>query len=165
MRATSSIILLAIALTSTAPTLLAAPRQDDALADNPAENLVAERVAADAAIREVTLYQGRAMVSRTADSPAREGLFELRFEQLPAALDPATLQATVTSARGGAKLLDVRYEETVTPSDVTNNPELRAAIERLEAARRESEALAMRMAAVNDRYTLLNSIRQKTATE
>ncbi len=129
------------------------------------EEPVAESITVTAPIEEVTLYQGRAMISRIARSPAGEGLFELRFERLPLSLDPESLQATVRSARGGAKLLDVRFEESFTTSDVTNNPELRDAIAALEAARREGEALAMKMAAINDRYTLLNAIRQKTATE
>ena len=127
--------------------------------------LVAESVRATAPISEVTLYQGRAMIARTEASPAREGLFEMRFEKLPATIDPSTLQATVTSDRGGAKLLDVRYEEKVTQSDTSNNPELREAIAALEAAKRVGELNAMKMAAINDRYALLNAIRTKTATE
>ena len=150
-------LLLASFLLCSAPSLLYAAPQQDALA--------AESVAAAAQISEVTLYQGRAMISRTATSPAREGLFELRFENLPGALDPATLQATVSSARGGAKLLDVRYEEKVTQSDTSNNPDLRDAITALEAAKRVAEMHTMQMAAINDRYTLLSAIRAKTATE
>lgn len=140
-----------------APTTHARPVQDDAL--------IAERVKAAAEVSEVTLYQGRAMVSRAAQSPAREGLFELRFEGLPSTLDASTLQATVESARGGAKLLDVRYEETVTQTDVTNNPELKDAIDKLEAAKRQSELIAMQLTAINDKYNLLLAIRTKTATE
>jgi uncharacterized protein (TIGR02231 family) len=151
----------ALVVTSTfiaiAPSLHAHPAQDAVL--------VAESVTANSAIREVTLYQGRAMVSRAAQSPAREGMFEIRFDGLPSTLDSASLQATVASDRGGAKLLDVRYEEKVTRADVTNNPELKEAIAKLEAAKRLGETLAMQMAAINDRYTLLNAVRQKTATE
>lgn len=157
--------LLAAAVLAAPASIAASASAATTIAARHADDLVAEVVAANAGVSEVTLYQGRAMVSRAAQSPAREGLFEIRFEQLPPALDPASLQATVRSDRGGAKLLDVRFEETVTQTDVTNNPELRTAIAGLEAARHEAEALAMRMAAINDRYTLLNSIRQKTATE
>ena len=157
---------LLVAAVLAAPTSIASSATIPAvIAGQEADDLVAEVVAANAGVSEVTLYQGRAMVSRTAQSPAREGLFEIRFEQLPPALDPSSLQATVRSDRGGAKLLDVRFEETVTPTDVTNNPELRDAIDRLEAARRLMESLNMKLSAINDRYTLLNSIRQKTATE
>lgn len=65
----------------------------------------------------------------------------------------------------GAKLLDVRYEEKVTPSNVTNNPELRGALIDLDIAKRTGEELGMRMTLINDQYTLVNSIAQKTATE
>ncbi len=140
-----------------APTAWALAMQDDVL--------VAESVATDAPIGEVTLYQGRAMISRNAASPNREGLFELRFENLPPTLDASTLQATVTSAQGGAKLLDVRYEEVVTPTDTSNNAELREAIVKLEVARHRAEELVMQMAAITDRYTLITSMRTKTATE
>lgn len=150
-------LIVATTFIAVAPAMHARSAQDD--------TPVAESVAAAATIAEVTLYQGRAMVSRAAQSPAREGLFELRFENLPATLDASTLQATVASDRGGAKLLDVRYEERVTQSDVTNNPELKNAIGQLEAAKRRAELISMQMTAINDRYTLLNAMRQKTATE
>lgn len=149
--------LLSLALLAPAPTILAHPLQDS--------EPVAESVAAQSAIAEVTLYQGRAMVSRHADSPAREGLFEIRFENLPESLDPASLQATVTSDRGGAKLLDVRFDQKVTQFDVTNNPELKDAIVQLEAARRKAEFHSMKLTEINDRYNLFNAIAQKTASE
>ena len=171
-------LLLASIMIGSAPTLLHAAPMPCCAASMPScaasmpscaelgqDALAAESVAATAPISEVTLYQGRAMIARTATSPAREGLFELRFENLPGALDPATLQATVSSARGGAKLLDVRYEEKVTQSDTSNNPDLRDAITALEAAKRVAEMHTMQMAAINDRYTLLAAIRTKTATE
>ncbi len=150
-------LIVATTFIAVAPAIHARSAQDD--------TPVAESVAASAPISEVTLYQGRAMVSRTAQSPAREGLFELRFENLPTTLDASTLQATVASDRGGAKLLDVRYEEKVTPSDVTTNPELKNAIGQLETLKRRAELISMQMTAINDRYTLLNAMRQKTATE
>ena len=134
MRHTSIATALIVATTfiAIAPAMHARSAQDD--------TLVAESVAASAPISEVTLYQGRAMVARTAQSPAREGLFELRFENLPTTLDASTLQATVASDRGGAKLLDVRYEEKVTPSDVTTNPELKKAIGQLETLKQIGRA-------------------------
>ncbi len=126
---------------------------------------VTETVIAERLIVEVTLYQGRAMVARTSDAPAREGTMEVRFEGLPATLEPDSLQATVLAPQGGAKLLDVRYEEKVTAATVTNNPELRAAIDALEAATRVAERHGMEMTAITDRHAFLAAIRQKTATE
>ena len=148
--------LLALALLATTPSLLAFA---------PQEVPEAEVVNASASVSEVTLYQGRAMISRHVDAPNREGLFEIRFDNLPPSIEPASLQAAVNSDSIGAKLLDVRYEEKVTPSNVTNNPELRSALIDLDIAKRTGEELGMRMTLINDQYTLLNSIAQKTATE
>ncbi|MSR29692.1 MAG: hypothetical protein EXS03_09010 [Phycisphaerales bacterium] len=65
----------------------------------------AESFDAASVLAEVSLYQGRAMASRTAAAPEREGLFEMRFTNLPASVDPDSLQATVTAPQGGAKRL------------------------------------------------------------
>jgi uncharacterized protein (TIGR02231 family) len=124
-----------------------------------------ESLSPTAPIGEVTLYQGRAMVSRMAAAPEREGLFELRFTNLPAAIDADSVQATVNAPKGGAKLLDVRFEATRLPNDANSNPELKKAIEDLEAAQRAGQVLAMRMTRLADQHTLLNSIAAKTATE
>lgn len=125
---------------------------------------VAEPVAITSAPSAVTLYQGRAMVTRLADAPARTGLFELNFGNLPASVDPASLQASVTSRDGGAKLLDVRYDESVLTTDASNNSALRQAIAELDAAMRVSEAIALRAKRLSDQNALLDAIAAKLAT-
>ena len=124
-----------------------------------------ETLTPTAPIGEVTLYQGRAMVSRMAAAPEREGLFELRFTNLPAAIDADSVQATVSAPKGGAKLLDVRFEATRLPNDANSNPELKKAIEDLEAAQRAGQVLALRGQRLKDQNDLLNAIAAKTATE
>jgi len=124
-----------------------------------------ETLTPTAPIGEVTLYQGRAMVSRMAAAPEREGLFELRFTNLPAAIDADSVQATVSAPKGGAKLLDVRFEATRLPNDANSSPELKKAIEDLEAAQRAGQVLAMRAQRLKDQNDLLNAIAAKTATE
>ena len=124
-----------------------------------------ETLTPTAPIGEVTLYQGRAMVSRMAAAPEREGLFELRFMNLPAAIDADSVQATVSAPKGGAKLLDVRFEATRLPNDANSNPELKKAIEDLEAAQRAGQVLALRGQRLKDQNDLLNAIAAKTATE
>jgi len=124
-----------------------------------------ESLTPTAPIGEVTLYQGRAMVSRMAAAPEREGLFELRFTNLPAAIDADSVQATVNAPKGGAKLLDVRFEATRLPNDANSNPELKKAIEDLEAAQRAGQVLALRAQRLVHQNELLNSIAAKTATE
>ncbi|MBM4111367.1 MAG: mucoidy inhibitor MuiA family protein [Phycisphaerae bacterium] len=124
-----------------------------------------ETLTPTAPIGEVTLYQGRAMISRMAAAPEREGLFELRFTNLPAAIDADSVQATVSAPKGGAKLLDVRFEATRLPNDANSSPELKKAIEDLEAAQRAGQVLAMRAQRLKDQNDLLNAIAAKTATE
>lgn len=124
-----------------------------------------ETVTPTAPIAAVTLYQGRAMVSRVAAAPEREGLFELRFTNLPASVDGDSVQATVDAPKGGAKLLDVRFESVRLPNDVASNPDLKKAIDELEAAQKAGQILAMRAARLNDQNALLTAIATKTATE
>ncbi len=147
------------ALILSAPTSLALAQDGATVAP------LSEVVRTSAPIQGVTLYQGRALISRAATAPTREGLFEIRFENLPSSLESDSLQATIAAPQGGAKLLDVRYEEIVTPTNVSNNPHLREAITALDAAKRDSERMAMQMTLINDQYALFNSIAQKTATE
>ena len=152
--------MLAVALLATASTLtVAGPAWSRQAA---LDEIAPKSIGVEAPIRAVTLYRGRAMVSRVAPIPAEEGLFELRFEGLPASIDPESLQAAVS---GGARLLDVRFETTVLASDASTNPALREAIQRLEAARRASERHGMEMAAIGNRHAFLEAIRAKTATE
>ncbi len=151
-----SAFVLAFSSTALVQSVLASPLQDAP---------VAQVLVAAAPISEVTLYQGRAMVSRTADAPESPGLFELRFEGLPSELESESLQATVIAPNGDCKLLDVRYLERVSTTDVTNSPELKQAIANLQIAMRESEAIELQAALLNDQNALLNSIASKTATE
>lgn len=118
-------------------------------------------VTLDAAIAAVTVYENRAMVTRSCALPKEQGTFEVRIEGLPRSIDAGSLSARVE----GAKLLDVRYESVTTPVDASTSPELRQAIADLDAAQRAAELIALRMAKVNDQNTLLNSIAAKTATE
>lgn len=124
-----------------------------------------ESFEAASTLAEVSLYQGRAMITRVALVPEREGLFEMRFAGLPASIDAGSLQATVSAPHGGAKLLDVRFEAVAMPNDVSTNPQLRQAIEDLEAAKRKRTMLALESKRIDDQGLLLSAIASKTATE
>jgi len=82
-------------------------------------------------IAEVTVYPGRAGVTRRVAAPETPGLWDLRLGGLPASIDPASLRAAVI----GGKLLDLRYEQRTIATEAATDPELRAAIERLEGLR------------------------------
>jgi hypothetical protein len=118
-------------------------------------------VTVEAPITAVTLYQGSAMITHTAEVPGELGTYELRVEGLPAVINEESLSARVT----GAKLLDVRYESTRVTASAATSPELAKAIADLEAARRESESLALHSARLVEQNNLLNAIAAKTATE
>lgn len=121
----------------------------------------ARQITLPAAIESVTLYQDRAMITRTCPIPADLGTYEIRIEGLPASIDPASLSAGAE----GAKLLDVRFESVTTTVDASSNPELRKAIADLEAAQRGAQLLALRRERIGDQNALLNAIAAKTATE
>jgi hypothetical protein len=114
----------------------------------------------DAPIDAVTLYSDAAQVTRRIELPAGVGTFELRVSGMP-----SILEEYMSARVEGARLLDVRYESVVTAIDASTNPELRETLAQLEAARRTSELLALRLAKLNDQNALLNAIAQKTATE
>jgi hypothetical protein len=118
-------------------------------------------VTVEAPITAVTLYQGSAMITHTAEVPDELGTYELRVEGLSAQINEESLSARVT----GAKLLDVRYESTRVTASAASSPELAKAIADLEAARREGEALALHSVRLADQNNLLNAIAAKTATE
>ena len=118
-------------------------------------------LAVDAPVTAVTLYHSGAMITHSAALPAEQGTFELRIEGLPASIVEDSLSARVK----GAKLLDVRFDFKMTPTDAATNPELRQAIASLEDTRREGEALALHSARLADQNALLNAIAAKTATE
>lgn len=158
-RLSKSVTLGLVALSVMSPaqaTLLASP--DDSA-------LEATSVNAQSWIRAVTLYLGRALVTRVASSPAAAGLFEIRFEGLPASIDSESLQAAVTSPSGQSKVVDVRFESTTTPGISGASAELADAVAKLEAVTRVLSELDRRMEAIKEGTALLAAVRQRIAGE
>ena len=126
-----------------------------------AELAAATEVAVDAPITAVTLYRGRAMVTRSCALPDGQGTFEIRVGGLPPTVDPGSLAARVT----GAKVLDVRYSETLLETDAATSTDLRGATKALEEARRTAAKQEMQSRMINEQSDLLNAISAKTAAE
>ena len=126
-----------------------------------AELAAATEVAVDAPITAVTLYRGRAMVTRTGVLPDGQGSFEVRISGLPASIESGSLSARVT----GAKVLDVRYSETLLETDAATSTDLRGATKALEEARRTAAKQEMQSRMINEQSDLLNAISAKTAAE
>ena len=126
-----------------------------------AELAAATEVAVDAPITAVTLYRGRAMVTRSCALPDGQGTFEIRVAGLPPTVDPVSLAARVT----GAKVLDVRYSETLLEADAATSTDLRGATKALEEARRTAAKQEMQSRMLGEQSDLLNAISAKTAGE
>ena len=131
------ILLGAIALA--APAAAAAAGQQDT---TPTE------IAASAAIESVTLYPGRASVTRVARPALKPGLWLLRFDDLPPTIQPDTLEARTSSGR----VLAVDFSSRAT-ADRSGTPEAKA----LDA---EIKALEAKVALNADAATALESERK-----
>ena len=78
-------------------------------------------VPASAAIESVTLYPGRASVTRVARPALKPGLWLLRFDDLPPTIQPDTLEARTSSGR----VLAVDFSARAT-ADRSGTPEAKA---------------------------------------
>lgn len=68
-----------------------------------------------ASVTGVTVYRGRASVTRSGSLQLEPGLYDLRFLNLPETIQPETLQARVSKQ---CKVLEVQYDQ-VAAADVT----------------------------------------------
>jgi len=68
-----------------------------------------------ASVTGVTVYRGRASVTRSGSLQLEPGLYDLRFLNLPETIQPETLQARVSNQ---SKVLEVQYEQ-ISAADVT----------------------------------------------
>ena len=89
--------------------------QDDVIPTNP--NVPAERLL-KAKIESVVLYQGRAAITRVATTTLTPGLWKLHFEDLPASIQPDTLEAK----SGSGRILSVDFTQRATP-DAASTPD------------------------------------------
>jgi len=97
----------------------------------------AQVIQAHAPIDKVTLYLGRAAVSRTAQFNCNPGLYELHFDNLPHALQTDSLQAR---SEGDARVVSVDFE--IAQVETAGSPalaELDLLIEQLKKSYAESE--------------------------
>ncbi len=115
-----------------------------------------------ASITAVTLYQGRAAVTRSATASVAPGIWEVRFDDLPAVVVQDSLQATVAPP---AKLLDVRYEEVASAEDQSRNPEGIALRREIEGIERSLALAGSRSETLGSSIRLLDSIATRLAEQ
>ncbi|MEY3022396.1 MAG: hypothetical protein RIS86_1594 [Planctomycetota bacterium] len=154
------------AVVATLPLLPAAVLVPAAVAATPVstpddtERPVAMR--ADLAIGSVTLYRGRAAVTREGSVDLDAGLYELRVGPLPASADLESVQARIG---GGAGLLDVKTETVARPAPTSDNPRVREALARVEAAEAAKSDLERRLANNAAAQKTVDSIAAKAASD
>jgi uncharacterized protein (TIGR02231 family) len=124
---------------------------------------IAMQNASDAGrIGAVTLYPGRAAVTRTVHREFKQGLWTLRIGDLPAAVQGTSLQARVAAAPGSApksapKLLGVEYSESPRIA-FASSPEGVALAEKAKALRTRLEHLKQDRALLEQHERLVDQV-------
>ena len=113
-------------------------------------------------VRAVTLYPGRAAVTRVIQRPFKQGLWSLRVSNLPAAVQAGSLQVKVNAADGttvksAPKLLGVEYSQTPRV-EFSSSPEGIALAEKVQALRRKMEFLKQDRALLAQHDKLIDQI-------
>jgi uncharacterized protein (TIGR02231 family) len=99
------------------------------------DQLQPTRLDVNAAVNAVTLYRGRAAVTRRAAIDLQPGLYELQFNNLPESVQPATLQARTD---GAVNVIGVELtQEAAAVSESEQIRRIDAEIEHLQRALKE----------------------------
>lgn len=142
--------------------LLAPPGASAQVAGPREESITTPQVAeVDAPISAVTVYLGRAAVTRSISLQLPQGVHAVRFTNLPAAIRPETLQARVGDA---ARLVNVEYLATPVAED-SGSPAMLAVIQQLEEARRSLSRLNEDRALLAAQAKLIDQIGVRTAAD
>ena len=120
-----------------------------------------------ATVNAVTIYQGRASVTRSASLHLEQGLFELRFENLPESIQPQTLQARASGTGNagvvGPKVISVDF--AAEPVTITTNPALVELDGRIETLHRSLKDVEEQRGLIKSQEDLLTSIGTKIAAD
>ncbi|MBX3355932.1 MAG: mucoidy inhibitor MuiA family protein [Phycisphaeraceae bacterium] len=115
----------------------------------------------DAPITAVTVYQGRAAITRTTTVSLEQGAHALHFVGLPASIRPETLQARSTP---GATLTNVEYLEQPVAAD-TGSPAMVALDAEIQSLRIVIERLAEDRSLTASQARLLDQIGTRVSSD
>lgn len=110
-------------------------------------------VVAAADVTAVTVYRGRASVTRTAELALNPGLYEVRFESLPNALQIDSLQARIT---GSAKVLGVDFEQKRVAKSTSK--EVAALDQKIELKQQEINELEDQLGLVDSQMKFIEAV-------
>lgn len=119
-----------------------------------ADALTAKPVTADAKITAVTVYAGRAAITRSTTLTLDQGMYTVRFADLPSTVQKETLQARLGD---NARLINVEYIEKPV-ADPTGSPAALALVKEIEAASLAHERLEQDRAEIAGMLKLVDQI-------
>lgn len=129
-------------------------------AQEPPIAIEAETIEVDAALSAVTVYLGRASVTRTARLALESGAYDLAFTNLPETLRSDSLQARV---EGEARVLGVDYEERTIRHAASDRA---AELDRkIEGMRREIEAIREDLSLIASQEGFLDAVTVRAHNE
>ncbi|MCH7572424.1 MAG: mucoidy inhibitor MuiA family protein [Planctomycetes bacterium] len=113
-----------------------------------------------ASVTGVTVYRGRASVTRSGSLQLEPGLYDLRFLNLPETIQPETLQARVSKQ---CKVLEVQYDQ-ISAADVTL-PETEAIDRQIEELQGLISALDQQLKLIRMQEDFLNQVGVRAASD
>ncbi len=113
-----------------------------------------------ASVTGVTVYRGRASVTRSGSLQLEPGLYDLRFLNLPETIQPETLQARVSKQ---CKVLEVQYDQ-VAAADVTL-PETEAIDRHIEELQGFISTLDQQLKLIRMQEDFLNQVGVRAASD
>jgi uncharacterized protein (TIGR02231 family) len=117
-------------------------------------------IPASAAIEAVTLYPGRASVTRVARPALKPGLWLLRFDDLPPTIQPDTLEARTSSGR----VLAVDFSSRPT-ADRSGTPEAKALDAEIKALEGKLAQTESAIAALESERKLIDMVTLRTGND
>lgn len=125
----------------------------------PADGLEPTPVAIDAKVSAVTVYRGRAAVTRSASVDLAPGVYDLRITNLPEAVLPESLQAR---AQGAVNVVGVDFAQ----EQVTTPPVQFAELdEKIESLQRQLKEIAEQRDLIKSQEAYLDAISSKAASD
>ena len=111
-------------------------------------------------IESVVLYQGRAAITRVATTTLTAGLWKLRFEDLPASIQPETLEAK----SGSGRILSVDFSERATP-EAASTPDAAVLDAEIRKINQEITTTTDTLAGAQSELKVVESVGVRAATD
>lgn len=131
-----------------------------AAADDTPEMPEAQNVIVQAVPTAVTLYRGRASVTRSHTADLNPGVYALRFAGLPESIVPQTIQA---HAEGPVKVLGVEFESQ--PADASSSPEIARIDQQIERLQAQLREFAGQGELINSEEEFINAVSIRATTD